>query len=158
MKKICILHASNTKNIGSLMMVANYINYTNHYLNSNVEFFIDNEEIDGLQRTKDSVSESVKLFRLSDLGISLTASNKNKKLNKLIFYANSIFNFGRDLKKNGITEVVVLGGDDFSQYYGTKSVSIKLLRLFSMINSGLKVTLVGQTIGPFTFFQKFFAS
>ena len=54
----------------------------------------------------------------------------------------------------GCRFVVILGGDDLSEYYGKLRLMDIFLRLVSMRLAGKKVILLGQTVGPFTGIRK----
>jgi len=55
--------------------------------------------------------------------------------------------FGKNENKFDI--IVVLGGDDFSEYYSKYIASIEIFRLWKYSKHS-KVVMLGQTIGPFT--------
>lgn len=147
------MRASNTKNYGSLMMVANYIRvFKSKYPKST--FIVDNVEIDGVERIKASSGvEEIESFL--ELGIQLRpdCSNENS-FNKLIKYSKYSLSFGRMMKDIGVDRVIQLGGDDFSEYYSIKALCIELLKIESLLKNNIKVQLLGQTMGPFYSWRK----
>ena len=154
MKKIAVLHASNTLNYGTMMMVTNFIYYLNKQNNSKISFYIDNDEIDGLKRIQEGAKYE-KVHRLSDFGIINKPTKKSDSLLLKTFkYFKFALNYGKKFKSNKISNVIVLGGDDFSEYYPLVGVVIEFLKIRSIKRQGVEVFLIGQTIGPFTGWRK----
>lgn len=151
--KVLIMRASNTKNYGSLMMVANYIRlYKDKYPNSS--FIVDNVEENGLQRIIDSSGvEDIEGFL--NLGVELRPSCVgNGNFTKLIKYLKYSLGFGKLMKSLGVDKVIQLGGDDFSEYYSIKALTIELLKIESLLNNNIDIALIGQTMGPFYSWRK----
>lgn len=149
MNKIAILHASNTKNYGTMMMVTNFIHFTAKF--KNLIYYVDNEETDGISRLK-AESKKATILPLSELGILnnvIRGRTKNKILKGLYYFQNAIF-FGKKFREKKIETVVILGGDDFSEYYPLFGLLIEYIKILSLNVYGLKVYLIGQTIGPFS--------
>jgi colanic acid/amylovoran biosynthesis protein len=151
--KVLIMRASNTKNYGSLMMVANYIRlYKERHPTSS--FIVDNVEVDGLQRIKDSSGvNDINSFLY--LGIELRPDcNGNGSFVKLIKYFKYSLGFGSLMKSIGVEKVIQLGGDDFSEYYSIKALSIELIKIESLLKNKVDISLIGQTMGPFSSWRK----
>ncbi|EOB7509513.1 polysaccharide pyruvyl transferase family protein [Providencia stuartii] len=151
--KILIMRASNSKNYGSLMMVANCIYYMQKN-DPNISFIVDNIEDDGLERIK-TASNYSNITSFKELGIKLRpeCSNSNKLI-KTFKYFNYSINFGKIIKKLNVDKVIQLGGDDFSEYYSIKALVIELLKINSLKRNLIDVSLIGQTMGPFTSWRK----
>lgn len=147
--KILIMRASNTKNYGSLMMVANYISNFNK-ISQGAEFIVDNVEDGGLERIQNS-SGVLNIKSYKELGVELRpdciGANSIVKLYRYFKYA---IYFGGLMKSLGVTRVIQLGGDDFSEYYSIKALMIEYIKIISLSRKGYSVDLVGQTIGPFS--------
>jgi len=157
MTKIAILHASNSLNYGTMMMVSNFIYYLGASYEEKIEFYIDNDEEAGLDRIKKSTKYN-NIFRLSSVGVfNRPTKDSDNYLIKVAKYLWHVYSYGRNFKKAGITNVIVLGGDDFSEYYPFVGVFIEFLKLKSIKNQNIDVFLVGQTIGPFSRWRKVLA-
>ncbi|URQ86600.1 polysaccharide pyruvyl transferase family protein [Pseudoalteromonas sp. SCSIO 43088] len=154
--KVLIMRASNTKNYGSLMMVANYIRlYKDKYPESS--FIVDNVEVDGLDRIiQSSGVEEIESFKTLEIPLRPECKG-NGNITKLFKYASYSLGFGKLISNVGVDKVVQLGGDDFSEYYSIKALTIEFLKLQSMISKGISISLVGQTMGPFSSWRKVWA-
>lgn len=149
--KIAILHTANTHNLGTMMMVTNFIYYFQSLSKHNITFYVDNEEIDGLERIRESVLYKCNVERLTEIGLAqrpLLPKNCDV-ITKLFRYVSFSLGFYRPLKRNAVDVVVFLGGDDLSEYYNLKGVFLEFLKIRSMVTHNLMVCLFGQTIGPF---------
>jgi colanic acid/amylovoran biosynthesis protein len=155
-KKIAILHSSNTLNYGTMMMTVNFINRFNILSDESFDFYIDNDEPDGLDRTRISTGIN-NIYRLSDCGIydinKTDVRRKNIVLKSFKYFLDA-FIFGFKLKKANINHVVVLGGDDLSEGYGIKGILYQFLKLKSITFNRTEIVLLGQTIGPFYSWRK----
>ena len=135
--RIYIKHIWNTFNYGSCMMAITLINKINQGYD-NVEFYVDaNSDID-LERLKKEVGE-VNIQRAT---IDATDNLFKKCINKI-----------RRMKLNKIIEnienIIIIGGDDISEYYGIERLESELHKLKE--ESQLKnIYLIGHTMGPFT--------
>jgi colanic acid/amylovoran biosynthesis protein len=71
--------------------------------------------------------------------------------NKLSFLLDKVMFRYKNLVKqvNDCNTIVVLGGDDISEYYGILKLLDMLLRLRHLKKAGKKIYLLGQSIGPF---------
>ncbi|MEQ5318740.1 polysaccharide pyruvyl transferase family protein [Providencia vermicola] len=146
---ILIMRASNSKNYGSLMMVANYVYYMQKNEN-NIKFIVDNVENDGLERIKEAANYN-NITSFKELGIKLRPNCQNRnKIIKTMMYFNYSMKFGRMIKNLNVDRVIQLGGDDFSEYYSIKALFIEILKIVSLKNNKIDVTLIGQTMGPFS--------
>lgn len=72
--------------------------------------------------------------------------------NKMSFIVDRVLFRYRNLIKtlDGCNFIIVLGGDDISEYYGKIRFLDVLLRLYFLKKAGNKIYLLGQTIGPIT--------
>jgi len=157
--KIAIFHASNTHNLGAMMMVTNFIYYFQSLSKHNITFYVDNEEVDGLERIRGSVLYKCNVKRLTEIGLATRPSlPKNcRAITKFFRYVSFSLEFYKPLKRNSVDAIVFLGGDDFSEYYNLKGVFLEFLKIRSMVTHGLKVYMFGQTIGPFRSWRKILA-
>ncbi len=149
MKKMVILHIPNAKNNGSAMMAINIIDLFNRNFKNRVEFFCDFATDEDKRRI---ISESRKEISICTLAIPKFDRGSN--------LLSSFFNRLRWIKevvdiigKQQPLAVVVLGGDDFSEYYSGYKIVI-LFFLMYRITRKLPVYLIGHTIGPFYHWRK----
>lgn len=155
--KVLVLRASNSKNYGSLMMVANYIN-KHKAANQDATYIVDNIEDDGVERIR-TASGVNEIDGFLDLGIRLRPEcKKSNAVVKLFKYYDFARKFGSMIRSLGVQKVVFLGGDDISEYYTLKSVIIELIKIRSMASSDIEILMLGQTIGPFYSWRKSFAA
>ena len=135
--RIYIKHINNTYNYGSCMMAITLIRKLNSIF-ENVEFYVDARSSKDLERL--ILETGVRKIHRDNLDYSKKIINRviNKLRYKLINY-----------KVSRIENVIIIGGDDISEYYGVDALINELNKLREeSINK--KVILLGQTIGPFT--------
>ena len=145
--RIAILHAHNTMNYGSMMMCENVIVYLSKLL-SGVNFVV----------LSDYISETENRLREATGCDNILVSPRTKTLplfNRLPNRLSSVFNHivFRYKRMNRVLDVcnvvIVLGGDDISEYYGVIRLVDILWRLRCLKKANKRVYLLGQTIGPF---------
>lgn len=147
MKTIYILNWHNTYNYGTFMMLINFISYTHtSSKDKDVNFIVDFLENSDLSRLE-------KELQNKDIKVDILISKKNPpirnigdKFKKLFFM---LFQFQKEVLKYKPDTVVVLGWDDFSEYYGKIPVAIYMKILVSL-NEKVPLFFVWQTIWPFT--------
>ena len=135
--KITIKHINNTFNYGSCMMAITLISKINYNI-ENIDFYVDASSDIDLERLKRETNIN-NIFRDN---IESSSNLIKKCINKL-----------KRIKLNKIVEkidiVIVIGGDDISEYYGIEYLKKELDRLKEQsINKN--IILLGQTMGPFT--------
>lgn len=149
-KKIRIEHASNPLNYGTNMMVTNFMYYLDKELGIKSEYILDVYNDNDLHNFRNQYKEGN--INRGTIDYTLTYSNNiiEKAINKIkrkiafkYFYNKKV----DKLKKNTDT-LVILGGDDLSEYYQIDALKRELLRI-KEIKSIINTFLVGQTIGPF---------
>lgn len=157
MKKILIMHMSNTLNYGSMMMGENIIHYISKNI-KNVEFFIDAKEVFHIDRLKEA-SCYKDIFLDKQL-----VYNKRIRNNKYLMFLEELIKLPKHLKKANkhYDKIIVIGGDDYSEVYHKiprDSILIKhTLNELDLLNRNNKLIMVGQTIGPYTGVRKKWAS
>lgn len=149
-KKIRIEHASNPLNYGTNMMVTNFMYYLDKHLGGKNEYLLDVYNDEDLHNFRNQYKEGN--MKRETIDYTLTYSNNiiEKAINKIkrkvafkYFYNKKV----DKLKKNTDT-LVILGGDDLSEYYQIDALKRELSRIKDIKNI-IKTFLVGQTIGPF---------
>ena len=80
-----------------------------------------------------------------------TPSQIKRVSNRLSFLVDKVMFRYRNLVKqlNDCNAIIILGGDDISEYYGVLKLMDILLRMRSLKRAGKKIYLLGQSIGPF---------
>lgn len=149
MKKILIKNFKNLNNYGSGMMGLITINEIHRLLDGNVTFYSDFDEYADMNHILSELNMDIKINVYKDMSVQ-------KKIikNPLLKY---YYTSKQILSNKGVNEfdmVIVLGGDDLSEYYG-KHVWPVFLSLYSW-SFKTKIVLFGQSIGPFKFwFNRF---
>jgi colanic acid/amylovoran biosynthesis protein len=145
MYKVVILQIPNSGNNGSAMMAINCIYQIHKGLQKNVKFFCD--------FSSEKHKERIQAELPSDcLVVSLNLPEYKKKLNNVIVsgfdrikWINQIVNSIRVYKPNAI---VVLGGDDFSEYYSGYKIILKIYLMYRL-SLIFPIYMLGHTLGPF---------
>jgi colanic acid/amylovoran biosynthesis protein len=154
--KVLITHIPNTYNYGSAMMAVNLIYSLNRSINQDISFYTDCATEEDLGRLKKSTGLQ-NIYRYID---KLNEDSKKKsKLIKIITlpfrYKNRLNSYKRIIEDK-FDAIIVLGGDDLSEYYSNKSLIKELDKIYNLSKKA-KTLLVGQTIGPFTSYRKLLA-
>jgi len=149
MKKVLMLHGENTYNYGTFMMLINYIYYTNKYSKVTNEYHVCLNSDEDYLRLKKELPSDIKIIRF-EYEKENKASNIFKKIVGLKY---KYFDQIRQIKKEKFNKVVVLGGDDLSEYYKKWLVITDLLILIKL-SKIVKLELIGQTVGPFYSWRK----
>lgn len=135
--KIKIEHIPNTYNYGSCMMAVNLISeiVKKH---KDAKIYVDASTDEDLHRLRYETNyQNI---------ISYNISGKKGFVNKCI---NKVDRKIKRIEADKIENIIVIGGDDISEYYGIESLENELKRIEE--NSKSKnIILLGQTIGPFT--------
>lgn len=131
---IQIKHISNTFNYGSSMMAITLIDKLNKEL-ENLKIYVDASTNKDLERLKIETNSS-NLIRDNIL-------NRNNILVRIINKLKRIW------VEKSADVIIIIGGDDISEYYGVQALEKELNRLMNLSNKKT-VILLGQTMGPFT--------
>jgi len=148
--KIALTYIPNTYNYGSMMMAENLIYYLKNKM-SEIIFYTDASTDDDLERLINATKVN-NICKLEKIGY--VKNSKSINYNKIIrqfIWAKETIQLPLILKNNNIESLIMLGGDNISEYYGSGfGITKILIELYSFANKGIKVFLPGQTIGPFT--------
>lgn len=149
-RKIRIEHASNPLNYGTNMMVTNFMYYLDKQSGVKNEYLLDVFNDKDLNNFKNQYKEGN--IKRETIDYTLTYSNNiiEKALNKIKrkFAFKYFYNKKVDKLKKNTDTLVILGGDDLSEYYQIDALKRELSRIKD-IKKIIKTFLVGQTIGPF---------
>ncbi|CRI62977.1 hypothetical protein THIOKS11080004 [Thiocapsa sp. KS1] len=150
--RIALLNAHNTKNYGSMMMCENVITHLSRLLHE-PHFVVLSDQLQETQSRLEAATQlhciEVRprfppLFRSSKI-----TSNFRARINASILRYSSLSKAVDDCEI-----VIILGGDDISEYYSKLRVVDILLRLITLKVARRRVFLLGQTIGPITSWRK----
>lgn len=148
--KIRLEHTNNPLNYGTNMMVANFMYYLNKETKINNEYIIDVYDDLDLEMYKKQYSDLNVKRETIDYNFFYSKNIIGKIINKikrevLFGYFNKI-----NLKKleKSCDTLIILGGDDLSEYYGIEQLKRELFKI-DYIKNKVNIFLVGQTIGPF---------
>jgi len=150
LERVVLLHVPDTYNYGSAILGINFIHYFSLVANTEVEFVCDALTEEDVKRLIRETREVWVIKRLKMAKLSATGSTK---LQKLITLRRSILNQVRDVLSTNPIGVIVLGGDDISEYYAGRRIVIELYRLRELSKRS-PTFLVSQSIGPFYSWRK----
>ncbi|ELC8443041.1 polysaccharide pyruvyl transferase family protein [Clostridium perfringens] len=147
---IRIEHSSNPLNYGTNMMVTNFMYYLDKFSNKKNEYELDVFNDSDLDRYRNQYLEGNINKRTIDYGLIYSENVFQKAINKL--KRNIAFDYFHNKKINELIKntenLIILGGDDLSEYYGLENLKREFNRL-NNVKDSMNVFLVGQTIGPF---------
>ena len=148
--KVRIEHASNPLNYGTNMMVINFMYYLDKEMKSKNTYLLDVINDTDLNNYKKQYQDGNIKKHFIDYDFTYANSFIDRLINKL---KRDIFNevaTDRLLTKvkSEIDKLIILGGDDLSEYYSIDLLKKEFNRLDS-IKKESQIILVGQTIGPF---------
>ncbi len=145
MKKIAILHAANTFNNGSFMLLINAIQLLNTKY-ENAHFLIEFNSTEDKHRLEKEINSDI---RIEELPLAICKTTNAHFFTKAINLYKKIYRHAKKMKKMGIDEIVILGGDDFSEYYKGKHIRYDLQRIKNY-SKHLPVLMLSQSVGPFS--------
>lgn len=145
--KIYVYNCSNTFNYGSMMMGENFISYFNQVTGEENIYYVETDDEINVQRLKSAVL-SDKIYTVPFNSLFAKGFNKYDYLLSQMKLKKALSDFA------GIIDlVVVLGGDDFTEDYGWKSPLLYAIQFNLLRREGIKLVMVGQTMGPFHSFR-----
>lgn len=144
MKRILIEYFKNLDNYGTGMMGLVAIDaLARRYGAGNVEFHCDFRDDSVLAQAQQELGEGVRLVRY-EAPDAYTSGLKRPLVRKLHRLWHLLFS----VEGRGFDMIVVLGGDDLSEYYSKYAPATTLLKKWRSARHS-RVVLLGQTIGPF---------
>ena len=142
MKKILIKNFKNLNNYGSGMMGLVTIEEIYNRLNGEVQVYSDFDEYADLEIIKQELNNS-------SIDINIFKANYINTQIKFLRPFYMLYNMVSTKNIEQFDLIIVLGGDDLSEYYG-KHVWPLLLSFYAW-SFKTKVVLLGQSIGPFNY-------
>ena len=143
--KVGILHTPNTLNYGSMILCENAIYYLSKLIH-NVSFIVLSNFVEETQTRLRNATGCNNI----EVRPHTIPSQIERISNRLSFLVNKVAFRYRNLIKqlNDCNVIIVLGGDDISEYYGIPKLLDMLFRLHYLKRAGKKIYLLGQSIGP----------
>lgn len=146
---IYIYNCSNTFNYGSMLMGENFIYYFNKISTEINNYYVETNKKTNIERLKDATG----INNIYSVDLNSLFKKDLTKYDYLFAYFGIIKNCYSNLV-NQINLVVVLGGDDFTEDYGWKGPVTRAIKLVLLKRKGIKVVMVGQTMGPYLSYRK----
>ncbi|MDR6121165.1 colanic acid/amylovoran biosynthesis protein [Bacillus sp. SLBN-46] len=145
---IYIYNCSNTFNYGSMMMGENFVSYFNKILKEKNNYYVETNDELNIKRLKEATGID-EIFPVKMNSLFKDGLNRYD-------YIFGYLGFRKIISKlaNNIDLVVVLGGDDFTEDYGWKEPVLNAIRFNILKREGIKVVMLGQTMGPYKSFRK----
>ena len=147
---VAITYIPNTFNLGSMMMAENLIHYLTRNI-PNATFYTDTSSKSDLNRLRmatgiEEIKSLVEIVPLINNDLK-----KHNRITKKIMRFRNIKQIAKHYQRNRIYNLITLGGDDISEYYGSKrSLAKKLFKINILARNHINIYLAGQTIRPFT--------
>lgn len=145
---IYIYNCPNTFNYGSMMMGENFISYFDKISKERNKYYVETDDEINIERLRYATGNSDIYFIPKN---SLFKQGINKY--DYIYSYYGIKDIFSDFIKQ-VDMVVVLGGDDFTEDYGWKGPIKNAIRFNLIKKTGLKLVMLGQTMGPYHSFRK----
>jgi colanic acid/amylovoran biosynthesis protein len=150
--QIALLNAHNTLNYGTMMMCENVITHMRGDA-VDVRFMVPADDPDEVRERLTAATGREDILVHKRHAQFLSSPRIPGIIRKVVDRVLLRYvNLHRSLGKSDV--IIVLGGDDLSEYYGRLRIIDIFLRLLSMKLAGRRVFLIGQTIGPFTGYRK----
>jgi colanic acid/amylovoran biosynthesis protein len=144
-QKVLILHFPNLNNYGTGMMgLITIQSLSDRYGPENIEFYCDFDDFADINEIISELKGEITLKRYENKPVKKIGKIKNVIFRKFCTFLHLLFYF----EGKGFDKMIVLGGDDLSEYYSSYGATLELLR-FWKASFQSKVILFGQTIGPF---------
>lgn len=147
MKKILIANASNAFNYGSAIICENFIRYLSEISKHSYVILVDSRTTHDFNR----YALATELKNISPVQLLPPNNIQIKNILRILSLRSKFSYVDKDTRA-----IIVTGGDDFTEYYGSFSplVYALVLILLKMKNPKLKLIMFGQTIGPFKVYTK----
>ncbi len=145
MKRILIEHFQSLDNYGTGMMgLVTVQALADRYGATEVEFHCDFADEMALEATRCELRGNIQLYRHEPVDY-YTASIKSTWLRRL----HRLFYLLFSLEGRGFDLLIVLGGDDISEYYSKMDPCVNIFKKWKS-SFRTRVVLLGQTLGPFS--------
>jgi colanic acid/amylovoran biosynthesis protein len=148
-----ILHAQNTYNNGSFMMLINLIWYfvKQSPEQDRITFWVEQDGKENFKRLMEALPGELYdkgRVEIRQLPLKITSIDNSSAIRKLFRLFGKFYRHPKIFRKLGINSVIILGGDDISEYYKKWMILSDLYRI-RRYSRRFQTILAGQTIGPF---------
>ncbi|MBQ8999565.1 MAG: polysaccharide pyruvyl transferase family protein [Clostridium sp.] len=132
------------------MMVTNFMYYLDKEMKKNNTYLLDVTNNEDLENYKRQYNQGDMEKQMIDYDFTYASNIMQRLINKIKRDYTNKYATDKLIKKmtNNMDVLIVLGGDDLSEYYSIELLKKEFYRLNS-IKKECKTILVGQTIGPF---------
>ena len=147
MKKILIKNFPNLNNYGTAMMgLVTIQSLVENYGRENIQIYCAFDEYAVKEDIYKELTGVVELKTYTNnTRFDKIIKNKNLFIRRFgVLYSMFFYN-----EKKYFDKIIVLGGDDFSEYYSKYVASIELYKLWRL-SKHTEIVMLGQTIGPFS--------
>ena len=145
---IYVYNCPNTFNYGSMMMGENFISSFNKITGKKNKYYVETDDEVNITRLKEATGIN-EIYAVQQNSLFKAETIKNDYILGYLRMKNIISDF-----INKIDLVVILGGDDFTEDYGWKRPIVNGIKFNILKREGLKVVMLGQTMGPYESFRK----
>jgi len=130
------------------MMGENFISYFNKMSGEKNNYYVETDDVVNIERLQNATGIK-EIHSVLQNSLFKPGTTRSDYICGYLRVRNIISDF---LKT--IDLVVVLGGDDFTEDYGWKRPVINGIKFSMLKREGLKVVMLGQTMGPYQSFRK----
>ncbi|MBU3142616.1 polysaccharide pyruvyl transferase family protein [Clostridium sp. CF012] len=145
---IYVYNCPNTFNYGSMMMGENFISAFNDITGKENKYYVETDDEINITRLKEATGIN-EIYAVKQNSLFKADTEKNDYILGYLKMKNIISDFIMN-----IDLVVILGGDDFTEDYGWKRPIVNGIKFNILKREGLKVVMLGQTMGPYVSFRK----
>ena len=145
---IYVYNCPNTFNYGSMMMGENFISSFNKTTGEKNKYYVETDDSINIERLQKATGIS-EIYAVEQNCLFKPETTKKDYILGYVRLKKIISDF-----INTIDLVVILGGDDFTEDYGWKRPIVNGIKFNMLKRAGLKVVMLGQTMGPYKSFRK----
>ena len=145
---IYVYNCPNTFNYGSMMMGENFISSFNKLTGNKNKYYVETDDEVNITRLREATGVN-EIYAVAQNSLFKAETLKKDYILGYLRLKNIISDF-----INKIDLVVILGGDDFTEDYGWKRPIVNGIKFNILKRHGLKVVMLGQTMGPYESFRK----
>lgn len=131
------------------MMGINFIHHFSSIINNDIIYVTHLSSKEDLKRLE---NETLNKNIIEKLDI-FSHIRRKRKMEKIIDIIKRVIYLSKDILSLNPIGIVILGGDDISEYYSIKGLIFELYLLYKLSRKS-NVFLLGQTIGPFYSWRK----
>lgn len=131
-----------------MMMGENFICYFNKITVTKNNYYVETLDGRNIERLKEATNIN-EIYSVDMNSLFKEGLNKYDYMFSFLKLKKVISDFAND-----IDLVIILGGDDFTEDYGWQGPIINAIKFNLLKRVGLKIVMLGQTMGPYRSFRK----